>query len=148
MSSLIEQAAQRLEQLRQAGVTLPEMHASVPGLALCSCSCPGRRERVRWRSPLPHVRAGRAAQDWPTACGTVGGAVAARQAEPGRHRRVGHRHAEAPRSQMADQYRVIKRPLIANAVGRGAASVKHGNLIMVTSACRAKARASPRSTWR
>jgi len=40
----------------------------------------------------------------------------------------------APRSQMADQYRVIKRPLIANAIGRGAASIKHGNLIMITSA--------------
>jgi exopolysaccharide/PEP-CTERM locus tyrosine autokinase len=35
---------------------------------------------------------------------------------------------------VADQFRVIKRPLIANAVGKGAATVKHGNLIMVTSA--------------
>ena len=35
---------------------------------------------------------------------------------------------------MADQYRVIKRPLIANAVGKGAARVNHGNLIMMTSA--------------
>ena len=40
----------------------------------------------------------------------------------------------APRSHLADQYRVIKRPLIANAMGRGAATVTHGNLIMVTSA--------------
>ena len=40
----------------------------------------------------------------------------------------------APRSQIADQYRVIKRPLIANAMGKGAAPVKRGNLIMVTSA--------------
>jgi exopolysaccharide/PEP-CTERM locus tyrosine autokinase len=40
----------------------------------------------------------------------------------------------APRSRMADQYRVIKRPLIANAMGRGAATIKHANLIMVTSA--------------
>jgi protein-tyrosine kinase len=41
----------------------------------------------------------------------------------------------APRSFMADQYRVIKRPLIANALGKGATPrVEHGNLIMVTSA--------------
>jgi len=40
----------------------------------------------------------------------------------------------ASRSALADQFRVIKRPLIANALGRGAATVKHGNLIMVTSA--------------
>jgi protein-tyrosine kinase len=41
---------------------------------------------------------------------------------------------DAPRSQLADQYRVIKRPLIANAMGKGAAPIKRGNLIMVTSA--------------
>lgn len=40
----------------------------------------------------------------------------------------------APRSQIADQYRVIKRPLIANAMGKGAVAVTNGNLIMVTSA--------------
>ena len=39
----------------------------------------------------------------------------------------------APRSQIADQYRVIKRPLIANAMGKGATPVENGNLIMVTS---------------
>ncbi len=40
----------------------------------------------------------------------------------------------APRSHVADEFRVIKRPLISNAVGRGATSLTHGNLIMVTSA--------------
>jgi exopolysaccharide/PEP-CTERM locus tyrosine autokinase len=40
----------------------------------------------------------------------------------------------APRSQIADQFRVIKRPLIANALGKGASAVVSGNLIMVTSA--------------
>ncbi len=39
-----------------------------------------------------------------------------------------------PRSAVADQFRVIKRPLIANAMGKGAAMLTHGNLIMVTSA--------------
>ena len=39
----------------------------------------------------------------------------------------------APRTRIADQYRVIKRPLIANALGKGAAPVAHGNRIMVTS---------------
>ncbi|NML14396.1 tyrosine-protein kinase family protein [Azohydromonas sp. G-1-1-14] len=40
----------------------------------------------------------------------------------------------SPRTRIADQYRVIKRPLIANALGKGAAPVAHGNRIMVTSA--------------
>jgi exopolysaccharide/PEP-CTERM locus tyrosine autokinase len=39
----------------------------------------------------------------------------------------------SPRSRIADQYRVIKRPLIANALGKGAAPVAHGNRIMITS---------------
>ena len=40
---------------------------------------------------------------------------------------------DSPRSAVADQYRVIKRPLLDNAVGKGAAPVRNGNLIMVTS---------------
>jgi protein-tyrosine kinase len=40
----------------------------------------------------------------------------------------------SPRSQIADQYRVIKRPLISNAMGKGASKIDNGNLIMVTSA--------------
>jgi exopolysaccharide/PEP-CTERM locus tyrosine autokinase len=39
----------------------------------------------------------------------------------------------APRSAMTDQFRVIKRPLLENATGKGAALVANGNLIMVTS---------------
>lgn len=51
---------------------------------------------------------------------------------------------DAPRSRQADEFRVIKRPLIDNAMGKGAARVKDGNLIMVTSACPVKARRLPR----
>ncbi|MFM9916836.1 MAG: XrtA-associated tyrosine autokinase [Rhizobacter sp.] len=39
----------------------------------------------------------------------------------------------APRSFLADQFRLIKRPLIANIKGKDASALKHGNLIMVTS---------------
>ena len=40
----------------------------------------------------------------------------------------------AARSQLADEFRVIKRPLIANAMGRSNTPISNGNLIMVTSA--------------
>ena len=40
----------------------------------------------------------------------------------------------APRSLAADEFRVIKRPLLDNASGKSAAPVANGNLIMVTSA--------------
>ena len=41
---------------------------------------------------------------------------------------------DAPRSRIADEFRVIKRPVIDNARGRGASIIRNGNLIMVTSA--------------
>ncbi len=41
---------------------------------------------------------------------------------------------DKPKSRVAEQFRVIKRPLIQNARGLGAAPVDDGNLIMVTSA--------------
>ena len=41
---------------------------------------------------------------------------------------------DSEKSQAAEEFRIIKRPLIANAFGLGTARVKNGNLIMVTSA--------------
>lgn len=41
---------------------------------------------------------------------------------------------ERPRSAIAEEYRVIKRPLLRNATASGAARIDDGNLIMVTSA--------------
>lgn len=122
MSSLIEQAAQRLEQLRQAGVVLPQTTNAAD-------------------SSLPDAPTGASSRF--EASRSAGGPDSTWDGGP-QSRRVtldleaisasGIVTPAAPRSQMADQYRVIKRPLIANAIGRGAASVKHGNLIMVTSA--------------
>ena len=124
MSSLIEQAAQRLEQLRQAGVEVPEAESSIaePHATAqnVSAALPAARHPGPAMSPsgdrdaLPQSRR----VDLDLVVIAASGIVT----------------PNAPRSQMADQYRVIKRPLIANAVGRGAASVSHGNLIMVTSA--------------
>ena len=42
--------------------------------------------------------------------------------------------SQAARSQLADEFRVIKRPLLANVQGKSAAPVERANLIMVTSA--------------
>jgi protein-tyrosine kinase len=108
-SSLIEQAAQRLEQLRRAGIEVPggaapaEAHTGAAPVAVAETTSQVSQsrqvvidlDRLDAQSIItPH----------------------------------------APRSHTADQFRVIKRPLIANAMGRGAAPIKHGNLIMITSA--------------
>jgi protein-tyrosine kinase len=50
--------------------------------------------------------------------------------------------ADGERSRVAEEFRVIKRPLLENAFGRGASLVDHGNLIMVTSA-----RSGEGKTW-
>lgn len=121
MTSLIEKAAERLEQLRQAGADMP---AQVLPPALNTPA-----------TPVVPVAAVEAA---------VSGATFAPEPVVSVSRRVHLNFAaletegivtpDSPRTQIADQYRVIKRPLIANAMGKGASVIANGNLIMVTSA--------------
>jgi protein-tyrosine kinase len=120
MSSLIEQAAERLEQLRRAGVEVPGSPAApAPVVA---------RAPVVEPQPIPQSR------------------KVDLNLETLNQRGIATPHG--PRTPTADQFRVIKRPLITNAMGKGATPMKRGNLIMVTSALPVRARASPRSTWR
>jgi protein-tyrosine kinase len=50
-----------------------------------------------------------------------------------RLKKMGAITPDAERSQLAEEFRLIKRPLIANAFGLGTPKVNNGNLIMVTS---------------
>ncbi len=127
--SLIEQAAQRLEQLRQAGVDIP---SSSPEDAKPSATAHAEAPRQPPGAEDSSVR--QVAAD----------AVAIQTPEMTLSRRVdinldvlassGIIRPDAPRSRLADEFRVIKRPLIDNAMGKGAARIKDGNLIMITSA--------------
>lgn len=107
MTSLIEQASERLEQLRRAGADMPQ---EAPQPAKTPEPAPQRVE--------------------------VGSVAPARQVTIDLHlvAASGIVTPNAPRSQVADQFRVIKRPLISNATGKGASAIINGNLIMVTSA--------------
>ena len=110
MTSLIEQAAKRLEQLRRAGAALP----ATPGL---NERLPGGGQPAA--QPLPAEPAPQSRRvELDLAAVGAGGLLV-----PG-----------GPRTLLADQYRVVKRPLIRNAVGKGASKLAHGNLIMITSA--------------
>ena len=123
--SLIEQAAQRLEQLRKAGVDVPSQSAETH-------SHSGNRvdtdKKVASEAP-PTFAAdnSKAAESETHTSRRIELDLAALSA-------AGFIRPDAPRSQLADEYRVVKRPLIDNAMGRGAARIKDGNLIMVTSA--------------
>lgn len=120
MSSLIEQAALRLEQLRRAGAAMPESRpeavADKPVVkeALAASSPPAEE------APAPQTSG--VSQTSQRVEINLDALAAAGIVTP-----------NAPRSQIADQYRVIKRPLISNAMGRGATVIENGNLIMVTS---------------
>jgi exopolysaccharide/PEP-CTERM locus tyrosine autokinase len=116
MSSLIEQAAERLEQLRRAGVAIPDMTFQAPTAA--SRAGPGvSAAHVHDAKPanLP-VETQRVELEFDAL-------IKANIVTP-----------NAPRSHVADQFRVIKRPLISNAAGKGPMNLVHANLIMVTSA--------------
>lgn len=106
MSSLIEQAAHRLEQLRQAGVGVPEV------------------------APIANVNGANSKNLNGVSSNTMSRRV---EIDLEALAKAGIVSPNAPRSAIADQFRVVKRPLIGNAMGKGAAPIINGNLIMVTS---------------
>ena len=135
MTSLIEQAAQRLEQLRQAGVVLPGDEQTQPAAEPAIPAAPAVAAPVAAAAPAAIEEPAR----------PVG--ISVQPSDDGLHvssKRVeldvvalaaqGFLMPHTPRSQTGDQYRVIKRPLIKNAMGKGAATINHANLLMVTSA--------------
>jgi len=121
MSSLIEQAAHRLEQLRRAGAAMPQAvaRAEPPPVPL--------PEEAQTSVVQPPIALAGVTQPAPV--------VTSKRVELNLDSlsAAGIVSPHSPRSQIADQYRVIKRPLIANAMGKGATPVENGNLIMVTS---------------
>jgi receptor protein-tyrosine kinase len=136
---LIEQAAKRLEELKRAGISIPGSNGAETAVAA------PRHEHT----PLPE-RAVRAQPEtgspFRESVPVNGSAVAAVQetTTPRRSRSVeidlqrlaaaGYVTPTAPRSRLADEMRVIKRPLISNAQGKSAAPIQAANLIMISSA--------------
>ncbi|MES9970505.1 MAG: XrtA-associated tyrosine autokinase [Candidatus Thiodiazotropha sp.] len=47
--------------------------------------------------------------------------------------RVGYIVPHAGNKQLSEEYRIIKRPIIMNALGKGAAPIQHGNLVSISS---------------
>ncbi len=134
--NIIEQAAKRLEELQRAGVNVPWVATGFSERAMGngaapSPSAPGTERVPPALSPAPRARS------------TVPAPI--RHAEPVRRSnevtldldglvRRGHIVPGMSRSQIADEFRVIKRPLLKNAALTGSAAIKRGNLIAVTSA--------------
>jgi protein-tyrosine kinase len=140
MSSLIEQAAQRLEQLRQAGISVPDVLTTPPVQNETPASVAATvstADTVTPTVPAPSkqpaaVTAAAVSKGRPL--GEVASSSKRVDLNLAALHQAGFVTPMAERSRMADQYRVIKRPLISNAMGKGAATINHANLIMVTSA--------------
>lgn len=122
MSSLIEQATQRLEQLRKAGVVMPEKL-----VAPATQQFGNSANSYNGRPAQEEIEPANSSAAAPSVSRRVEIDLDALSA-------AGIVSPNAPRSQIADQFRVIKRPLIRNAMGKGASVIANGNLIMVTSA--------------
>lgn len=120
MTSSIEKAAQRLEQLRKAGASLPEGIVRSEDAAMQQMTRPiSPAEFTATDAPIatPSKPSSKTVQIDLTALAAAGFVT-----------------PHAPRSATTDQFRVIKRPLLDNATGKGASLAVNGNLIMVTSA--------------
>jgi protein-tyrosine kinase len=116
--NIIEQAARRLEELRRSGVEVPGPVRGGKG-AGGGDALPGRS---RTTSPQRPER---------TASPDPGTPVV--EIDLQRMAQMGYVTPDSPRTQIANEFRVIKRPLLSNVHGRSAAPVERANLIMVTS---------------
>jgi protein-tyrosine kinase len=138
--SIIEEASKRLQQLGNAGIQPP----GKPGHAVG-----GKDEGPATPDPIPqqvsrlaetrhsaHASSG-ARQHGRTEPSWSDGAAAGpnfRQLDFGRLQTNGVINPTLPDSQLLHEFRVVKRPLIRNALGKSASPIANANLIMVTSA--------------
>jgi exopolysaccharide/PEP-CTERM locus tyrosine autokinase len=129
--SLIEQAAKRLEQLRQAGVELPEDRTPEfpPASSARDPAAAQRRRQIAGRDANPTSDSGQGAPS-----GTAPSAGKQVELDLDAIAASGLLVPSQTRTLLASEFRVIKRPLIANAMNKGTSRVNNGNLIMVTSA--------------
>ena len=137
---IIEQAAQRLEELRRSGIDVPR-HAVPKGPAATGTAtgdlparAANRVENIRRSSSPPNVRPQQTtAGQSPEPVSAPSRAVRV-EIDLARLDAMGFVTPQVPRSQIADEFRVVKRQLLANLDGKAAVPVRNANLIMVTSA--------------
>ena len=148
--SNIEKAVLRLEQLRKAGVDAPIPTQEPDGLTQREdggLGQPPTPERLAESLAPLSSSTGHAADSAPASTRTVRARAEAAgdEADMGRRSRpveidldamatAGYITPDAPRAQIADEFRVIKRPIIKNAHWKSGAKVDRGNCVMVTSA--------------
>jgi exopolysaccharide/PEP-CTERM locus tyrosine autokinase len=139
--SIIEQATRRLEELKRAGIEVPNWDAA-PAEPVVAEPLPKAVTAVP-AAAAPAVRAPApqrgALRPLSSATGNAMVQVGQRQSRSveidiARLAEAGYLVPGSPRSTLADEFRGIKQPVLKNARSDAAAPVRLGNLIMVTSA--------------
>ena len=146
---LVEKAAQRLAQLQKAGVEVPAPEAAGSQVPPASPGAESIPTPERFAQALERTQPFDARVTTPApvraATSPTPGHRSRAPAEAGPRSKVVHIDLEAlaaagfvtpeaQRSQIADEFRVIKRPIIRNARERTGARAERANLVMVTSA--------------
>jgi exopolysaccharide/PEP-CTERM locus tyrosine autokinase len=137
--SLIEKAARRLDELRRAGIEVPAAEAPVTGRESTRSAAAANSAAtldVAVAGGLPQSIVPRAvAAD--ARSPFLGESPVRRSKEVvldlARLAAQGYVTPDSPRSQLADEFRVLKRPVLNNAHGKSAAPIRRANLIMITS---------------
>ena len=137
---IIEQAAQRLEELRRSGIDVPRRAVPLSPAAAKAIAgdlparAPNRLEEVRRSTSPPRDRLEQAATaESPEPASAPSRSVRV-EIDLARLGAMGFVTPQAPRAQIADEFRVVKRQLLANMDDKAAVPVRNANLIMVTSA--------------
>jgi receptor protein-tyrosine kinase len=137
--SIIEQANRRLEQLRRSGIEIPPRGA-VSGPAVADLKAGSAPERLLSRIESKGAGVGAVhekARARPVEPKDLNAEPASRSKEVhidvNRLTTMGFVTPNTPRSQIADEFRVIKRPLLANIQAKPVDSKGRPNLVMVTS---------------
>jgi exopolysaccharide/PEP-CTERM locus tyrosine autokinase len=143
--SIIEEAAQRLAQLRKAGVDVPAREAgegsSLAEATKARAPTPERLAQALEAKCEPEMVESKPVATKPPALSKLG----TTRMDSGRRSKAveidlqalaaaGYLTPEAQRSQLADDFRVVKRPIIRNAQGQAGTVVERANRVMVTSA--------------
>lgn len=128
--SVIERAAKRLEEIRRIGANASDVADSTPEAARSSDA-----GLTDFHPQVEKVLADEALRSAEFRPARRASPVQSKQVaiDIGRLRDLGMVTPLEPKSRVAEEFRVIKRPLLRNATGKSAAPIADANLIMITS---------------
>lgn len=129
-SSIIEQAVRRLEELRRSGIQVPDTVRGNAASGVISGELADPADAAV--KPTPSLRRA----DAPAKPGPAQVPVKASktvQVDFAALAKLGYLTPDAPRSRLAEEFRVVKRPLLRNIYGTDAAALQRPQLLMVTS---------------